>query len=351
MGQIRSICGFRVKPQQATAHVETSLRDIQACNAPFFLYTEGTIVPRDVTRVCVDPSITVIPESAFRSRHRLKEVVLPEGLQEIGGGAFRSCVSLERINFPFTLTAIGAHAFDYCTSLREVDLLSNNVTTIGTYAFCGCRSLERIHFPFTLTAIGNWAFCDCLALRELNLVGGILDIGEYAFMNCQSLERVEIPSTDVTDIGGYVFDGCVSLREVKLVGGILDIGKYAFSRCSSLEQIAIPFKAFVIEKIAGAYHSIGANRNCHLLTDGAITSMEPLGQVVIASECLNYMSLTGLVEVENAINNAINNDREQTTEEIFERIHALFAYYELVKATTMLELALWKANMDECDAW
>mmetsp|Transcript_35147 Transcript_35147/g.57328 ORF Transcript_35147/g.57328 Transcript_35147/m.57328 type:complete len:335 (-) Transcript_35147:263-1267(-) len=312
MGQIRSICGFRVKPQQATAHVETSLRDIQACNAPFFLYTEGTIVPRDVTRVCVDPSITVIPESAFRSRHRLKEVVLPEGLQEIGGGAFRSCVSLERINFPFTLTAIGAHAFDYCTSLREVDLLSNNVTTIGTYAFCGCRSLERIHFPFTLTAIGNWAFCDCLALRELNLVGGILDIGEYAFMNCQSLERVEIPSTDVTDIGGYVFDGCVSLREVKLVGGIQDIGARAFQGCSSLEWIMIPSRAFVIET--------GANRNCRALTDGIILPTY-LGQVMISSKCLKPMSMTGLTEVENTINGIIN-CRERTREENIERIHA-----------------------------
>ena len=149
MGQICSICGFRVKPQQATAHVETSLRDIQAshqwqqpmttngsssANAPFFLYTEGAIVPGDVTHVRVDHSVMVIPTRAFAGLLQLKVVVLPEVLQEFGVLAFWHCISLERINFPPTLTVnghavIGHYAFCYCISLREVDL--SNVKKLG----------------------------------------------------------------------------------------------------------------------------------------------------------------------------------------------------------------------------
>lgn len=127
-------------------------------NAPFFLYTDGAIVPQDVTHVCVHPSVAAIPDRAFVGHRQLKEVVLPEGLEEIGRRAFNSCRSLKRINFPSTLTAIGPFAFGHCTSLREVDL--SKVTTIGTSAFGGCRALERINIPSTVTTvIGAAAFC------------------------------------------------------------------------------------------------------------------------------------------------------------------------------------------------
>ena len=69
---------------------------------------------------------------------------------------------------------------------------------------------------------------------------------------------------------------------------------------------------------------------------------------MIAFECLEYMSMTGLAEVENTIN-AITNSHEQTREENLEQIHAMFTYYELVEATTILELVLWKAKVDEFD--
>ena len=35
--------------------------------------------------------------------------------------------------------------------------------------------------------------------------------------------------------------------------------------------------------------------------------------------------------------------------ENFGRIHALFAYYKLKEATTILKLALWKVKVDEVD--
>ena len=121
-------------------------------NAPFFLYTDGVIVPQDVTHVCVHPSVATIPARAFVGHRQLKEVVLPEGLEEIGRRAFNSCRSLKRINF-----AIGPFAFDHCTSLREVDL--SKVTTIGTSAFGSCRALECINIPDTVTVIGAAVFC------------------------------------------------------------------------------------------------------------------------------------------------------------------------------------------------
>ena len=184
-------------------------------------------------------------------------------------------------------------------------------------------------------------FTGCVSLREVKLPGGIQGIGRHAFGYCRSLERINFPST-LTAIGDRAFYSCTSLAELELVGGIQDIGVEAFLCCSSLERIAIPSKAFVIDKIAGYYS------DCRLLADETFLPTN-LGQVMIASTCFESMSLTGLVEVENAINNAINDDRDQSKKEVLVRIRALFPYYELEEATTILELALWKAKVDESD--
>ena len=93
-----------------------------AGDAPFFPYAPGVKVPRDVRRVRVRGSVTVIPNDAFAHCRLLKQIVFPDGLREIGAWAFDCCVSLERVDFPSTLRKIGRSAFLCCTSLREVEL-------------------------------------------------------------------------------------------------------------------------------------------------------------------------------------------------------------------------------------
>ncbi|KAL7523122.1 hypothetical protein ACHAXR_000034 [Thalassiosira sp. AJA248-18] len=78
-----------------------------------FLYTgqERGAIPRDVTRIRVDPSVTRIPEEAFKNLYRLVEVEICEGVEEIGRGAFWNCQSLRRITIPSTITRILDGAF------------------------------------------------------------------------------------------------------------------------------------------------------------------------------------------------------------------------------------------------
>ena len=45
-------------------------------NVDVFVYTEGALVPEDVVRVRVHPSVTVIPGNAFYMRQQLEEVEL-----------------------------------------------------------------------------------------------------------------------------------------------------------------------------------------------------------------------------------------------------------------------------------
>ena len=57
----------------------------------FFLYILGITVPEDVTHVRVHRSVKSIPAGAFEDCRQLEEVVLPEGLQEIGENTFYGC--------------------------------------------------------------------------------------------------------------------------------------------------------------------------------------------------------------------------------------------------------------------
>ena len=61
-------------------------------SAEIFVYTGGgAVVPNDVVRVKIDPSVLDIPIEAFMSKYKLQEVEFHEGLREIGRQAFDSC--------------------------------------------------------------------------------------------------------------------------------------------------------------------------------------------------------------------------------------------------------------------
>ena len=82
----------------------------------YFIYMGHGTVPKNVTHVIVHESVTVIPRDAFRECRDLKEVILPEGLLEIGWRAFGGCTSLVNIKFPSTLRDIGI--WEYSSLVR-----------------------------------------------------------------------------------------------------------------------------------------------------------------------------------------------------------------------------------------
>ena len=122
------------------------------------------VVPQDVVRVRVHPSVTVIPEKAFYQQRKLEEVELCEGLLEIGSNAFggswtKSCV-FKRIRIPSSVKVIGSNAFYYCKKLETVELCEG-LLEIGEHAFSQCRSSKKIKIPSTVTIIHNNAFSSC----------------------------------------------------------------------------------------------------------------------------------------------------------------------------------------------
>ena len=52
---------------------------------------------------------------------------------------------LKNVIIPDSVETIGGYAFSYCTNLRNV-IIGKNVTSIGEYAFGSCTSLTRVFY-------------------------------------------------------------------------------------------------------------------------------------------------------------------------------------------------------------
>jgi hypothetical protein len=155
-----------------------------------FVYTgigEGAVVPRDVARVRIDPSVLVIPERAFFQRCKLETIELHDGIREIGLMAF--------IN---------------CRALREVHL-SDEVERIGVNAFAFCE-FTKFRSPPLVTTIPNGMHCHCTCFFSLELPEIIIQVGQYACYNCQSLRNIALASN--TMVGVNTFQLCRDLLHI-----------------------------------------------------------------------------------------------------------------------------------------
>jgi hypothetical protein len=181
-----------------------------------FVYTGGDqVVPRNVRRVRIDQSVKIIPVGAFLSRRSLMYVEFHNDIERIEKWAFHGCVSLRRVKL-LGVKVIEWAAFDSCSGLTDVE--GDKLESIEQEAFSDCTSLRSVKMPSVRT-IGEWAFAHCHKLTELDLPADLDTVGQDAFDDCPSLQRITMPLKDDM-IGADVFYKCPNLTTLNLVGGI-----------------------------------------------------------------------------------------------------------------------------------
>lgn len=163
------------------------------------------------------------------------DVVIPDGVTEIGYGAFDDCSELVSIIIPDSVTRIDDLAFSYCQKLENITM-SDNVSYIGGQAFQFCESLTSIELPNALTAIEYCAFESCTNLKNITIPNGVKTIGERVFDNCTSLTDITIPDS-VTEIGSGAFSYS-GLKTISLPQSLND--EYEAQKTDDLANWAIP---------------------------------------------------------------------------------------------------------------
>ena len=154
---------------------------------------------------------------------------IPSMVKSIEKGAFEGCESLENILIPNGVEQIGNYAIAKCKALRKI-VIPSRVKSIGWYAFQGCNALENITISNGVRFIDFGVFANCISLRSIIIPGSIKKIGTNAFAGCKSLEKVIIlEGTEI--IGKNAFDGCISLRSILIPRSVEYIEDLAFREC------------------------------------------------------------------------------------------------------------------------
>jgi len=178
---------------------------------------EAIIIPRNVTRVRIDESLTVIPAAAFYENRTIEELDCHDRVKTVGAWAFYRCTSLRRVIMP-GVEEVEQYAFCGCDALADVEC--DKLEIIGWNTFRCCKSLTCINLPSTMIVVGS-AFWNCTALTSVKFGKELESIGNGAFCRCKSLERITIPLKDNMITENGIFQGCKNLKHVDLVEGEL----------------------------------------------------------------------------------------------------------------------------------
>jgi len=154
-----------------------------------FIYRGGR-APLHVTRVVIDKSVEEIENNAFDGCEQMVHVETHDGIRKVGYMAFYKCLSLRGINLKSAIE-IDRAAFYCCRNLESVEF-GENLEIIGGTAFHGCSSLERLNLP-SIIVIEEAAFYDCKALTDIELSERLETIESAAFRACERLQRIAIP--------------------------------------------------------------------------------------------------------------------------------------------------------------
>jgi hypothetical protein len=264
-----------------------------------FVYTGGEQhVPFDMKRVRIAENVDTIPASTFHNREQLREVVGHNKIKKVEQEAFSNCPSLRRVMKMQGVIEIEKYAFYFCQALSYVDF--EKLEMIGYRAFDHCSFLRSINMR-SVRRVEECAFCFCFALTDV--VFG------------EKLERIE-PD---------VFNGCYSLRRIAIPLKYGLIGDNAFVYCNDLSRV---------DALDGRIHKTISS--LHL--DSWRNEME---------EEIDRINLT--------LPNIRANDKTQPIRQWITTVLSKMEHYKsehkiLVKeAMTLLELALWKANLREND--
>lgn len=134
-----------------------------------------------------------IGKSAFSYLEHLVSASIPDSVTEIGDDIFEHCESLCSVLIPKKLTKING-MFSSCQSLKNIDI-PDTVNQIDSGAFFYCDSLESVKIPEGVTEIGMHSIQHCISLKSIRIPKNVTKIGPCAFQDSTALSSIEFDGT------------------------------------------------------------------------------------------------------------------------------------------------------------
>lgn len=212
--------------------------------------------------------VSKIASGVFGETPAFKNLVLPQGIQEIGDYAFISCNTLKTITIPDSVTTVGDLVFPLgdqsqltqfivtgtatkkaCTTAFDGALLINNtyegVTLISSKivgsilpSLANITSLDFTQGELaSITGIGSYIFAGITSLTTITGFGNVTEIGMAAFSGCRNLQNFNV--SGIQTIGRQAFNK-TAITSVTLNASLQSLGDEAFYECNNLATVTIP---------------------------------------------------------------------------------------------------------------
>lgn len=197
--------------------------------APYLLYAN-----KNITKLDAPQSTKTVGEYAFYICPSLAQVQIP-GAVTLESSSFWHAVKLQSINFPSSLRTIGPYSF--CGSGLKEAIIPEGVDSIGGTAFQRCDSPLKASTPSTATKMGDVMFFEYAVLGEINVAEGVTYIPDNMAYGCTKLYFFTFPKS-LKRIGKGAFSFSW-LQEANLWEGLEKVGSSAFQLCP-LKNINVP---------------------------------------------------------------------------------------------------------------
>ncbi len=170
--------------------------------------------------------ITEVERNAFKGRHQMESVSLPNTLVAVGDKAF-AYTHLRKIVLPSTLTWMGFSPFGFCRQMQEIEVEAGNLSykavngVLYTYdltclvQYPAGRKAEVFVVPETVKSIGAGAFAGCIYLKKVILPAGFKTLSRKSFSSCDSLKEIVLPKS-LERIEGQAFEFCHALKKISM---------------------------------------------------------------------------------------------------------------------------------------
>ena len=252
------------------------------------LYIDDCLIKADPQKIgesyTVRDGTRLIANRAFVDCTSLKEIVVPDTIEFVGGDAFHNTAyQNDPSNYSDGVLMLGERVLISVDKQHEGVLRVNEgVEVLGDFSFIDCKEITEVRLPDTLRVIGNCAFCD-MKLKELRIPENVNKIGWGFLRGCSDIEKIILDNAnpyfrlydgllcnyDVTEvircstkrtdvalpetvqsIAPMCFEECRYLKAIEINEGCRYIGTSAFSGCYNIESLIIPDSVEAIGKRA-----------------------------------------------------------------------------------------------------
>lgn len=247
---------FQAVMTQGVAAIELGSSGSCGDNATYELSMDGTLT------ISGTGAITEGLGGKFAFNSNIKQVIINEGITEVGANAFQGCSNLKEVQLPESLKTLNGYSFGICNQLTEI-YIPSGVEALDSMSFTQCSNLVKIQGMENVNHITKGAFNAGSKYSSSNPLETTLETTNEYVLGYNWLynenRKIKAPETpecgpDATyeeDGGKLTITGSGSIddeafkdkdtvTEVVIDEGITEIGDQSFENMDNLEKVTIP---------------------------------------------------------------------------------------------------------------